>query len=295
MATDYSVGVGFYVTFLYIFLFAGSYFFDQKRPQVSPETSFRVISQSWKPEWSTTLLFTRIVSFCWFLGVAFFGRIVYYDTYKGHGGEYFKWFTHWNIILIWVYFGLASSLSLIRYLGDDRLPTQCQPQPQSRIDRYKLAQAARMIGDVVVINAPMVTIIIYGLLDRDMDFWNMTAHLSNTFLPFVDYTLNADVVQYESYKWNLTFIYIYACFVWIFVAASAISYPYFFLDTSAFGGYTFGVYTGLLLLNGLFYLFVLGVFRGLKLHYLLPNGVKKELLVGVTSGSNVVGPGAMRI
>ena len=284
MASDYSGPLGAYVTVIYLLLFAHYYYIDRRRPQVSPKTCYTVVSQSWNPKWNKVLLVVRLISFCWFFFVAFFARITYYETVKGNGGTYFKWFTHWNIILIWVYFGLTAYLSFLRYIGDDRLPIQC-PSPQN-IDRYTLAGAARTVGDIVVINAPMVTLVIFGILDRELNFWNITGHLTNTFLPFVDYSLNADVIQPESFKWNLTFLYIYACFVWIMVAARIIAFPYFFLDTSAFGAYTFAIYTGVLLLNGIFYILVSGVYRGLKLRYLIPEHLK-QLLTGVDASHGV--------
>ena len=42
-----------------------------------------------------------------------------------------------------------------------------QSELSQNIDRYTLAKVARTVGDVVVINAPMVTVIIFGLLDRE--------------------------------------------------------------------------------------------------------------------------------
>ena len=298
MATDYGGGVAAYVTVLFLILFGVNYHLDSKRRPVSAETTFKITSQSWKALSSRSetanyvLLTTRIISFLWFVSVSFSARLRYYDVVKNRGGEYFKWFTHWNIMILVIYFGIVTLLSMI-HVSDvsvqemhyEQGVLSCYEkfiadklQSISPLHRTKLSKVARAIGNVCCINAPMVTLIIFGFLNPEMEFWNITAHLVQTGIIFTDYTLSADVVHAEGYKWNVLFIYTYSCFVWIFRAAGIISYPYFFLDTGAFGEFAFVIYTGLLILNGIFFFVVYVLFRVVKTKYLVPPDLHGELL-----------------
>ena len=51
--------------------------------------------------WHYALVSTRIISVIWFFSISFCYRIWWYQVIKdGRGAEYFKWYTHWNIMAL---------------------------------------------------------------------------------------------------------------------------------------------------------------------------------------------------
>jgi hypothetical protein len=254
--TDYVGGISALITVQYLAILGFTYWRDSKLPKDDPKLSYTLSSRSRTNNHDALLLFTRTVSLLWFFSVTFGYRLYYYDVIKdGRGGEYFMWFTHWNIMLIVCYFATAAFLSACR-IADvcveekqweqgilscyekvlvDRLYAVSTPTKQA------VAKASRILNDVTFANAFFVTFMIYGLTDREMDFWNVAAHLSNLALTACDNVLSAHISKASSLTWNVTFMYSYVCAVWILRAAGVIKYPYDFIDTTA-GSYMYYLY-----------------------------------------------------
>ena len=192
---------------------------------------------------SKVLFGTRVASFLWFFIVVWIYRWAAFNPN-------YWYFTVWNIILLAIYFLLASICSL-HYLLD----------PDNKAEyKYWLSPAYRQLcaewlktmSDVAGCNAVFVTVVTFGVLDRSMEFWNIAYHLSNSLLMFVDTFQNRIKVEIRSCLSGIIFLYGYCIFAWLLVKAAGIRpWPYFFLKTDSAAAY--GWYIGLLVLYFLFF------------------------------------------
>ena len=235
---------------------------------------------------ANNLLFSwRIFCFLWFFCFAIMGKWIYdaADTGKDPGYWYF---TNWNLILLGIYF-LVTLLCTLQYRIDSRggadndvvsptLPSWWGPTARSR-----LVQLCGVMHDVAGANAIFVTVVALGILDPSPNFWNLTNHLSNTLFMFVELALNKLQARHDNYIWSISWAFVYVCFAWIIVYSGVRKTPYFFLKTVDEPG-AFGWYTGLLMLNALFFWFWVWICRKSK------ELVHRQYDVKTTEGATLV-------
>jgi len=235
--------------FLAILAFCYFYYF-KKYPPVYSETPYQDCGQSaWGKKYqnaNTWLLCWRLFCFCWFFCFAFVAKWIDDATVQKKDPGYW-FFTNWNLILLGVYFGLTSVCSVLSRTD----PTGAGAAYDSPM-YTKLFAAVGALHDVAGANAIFVTVVALGILDPTPSFWNLTNHLSNTLFMFVEMSLNSIKARPHNYVWSIIWAFVYVSFAWIIVSTGTRPVPYFFLNTVDRPA-SFGWYTGLLVINGVFY------------------------------------------
>ena len=237
--------------------------------------------------WSNTALLSwRVFCFLWFFCGAFVAKWSY-DIDQGEDPKYW-YYTVWNLILLGVYFLVASLCSWQYYMdpmdpsvrnsnaSDDNdddaainsssLSTSTSrklPPWWSEALQMRLVTLSNVLYDVAGYNSIFVTLVTFLVLDSSGRFWNVVNHLTNFLFIFVDLLLNDIRPQAYNYFYGLWWIYTYAVFTWIIVGAGVRDWPYTFMSVSKASSII--VYVSLLLLNILLYLlwmFMAGLCKG---------------------------------
>jgi hypothetical protein len=178
----------------------------------------------------------------------------------------YNYFTHWNLILLTVYFFLTTIHSVIYiiskngYLGLTNPPWQDVSHPLKAYpllfgpdNAYeRLCKNTARLHDFAGACAIFVTIVNFGVLDSSTEMWNVVNHLTNSIFIGFDLLNNNIESSMQSYKWCISWIYFFIIFTWGLVDTGMKPWPYFFLDTDSSGVY--GWYEGLLILNFIFFI-----------------------------------------
>jgi len=151
----------------------------------------------------------------------------------------FYMFTVWNIELMSVYFLLASVASW-QYSVDPRNEDASFPWWWDKARRNWVAHTVRVLHSVLGGSALFVTL---SAWQGHGSFWAIQQHLSNSCLLLIEGFQTPYVPRALHFRWTVTFLYVYCCFVWIIVdGTKQYSWPYPFMDTyttplEAYGSY----------------------------------------------------------
>lgn len=217
------------------------------------------------------LLFTRLLSFGYLCGVG-----VFWGLLRSGGWQYF---TTWNLELLSVYYLLSAFLSVVGLVYDD--------------DDVEWSKSIRIIGRIAHVlfqvagaTAILVTVVAFSLLNPEFTFWNSSDHFATLCSILWELCLNGMFVQFEDFRFNVAWAALYLIFIWPVVATGIRSWPYDFLQVNSPA--CFGWYSGLLLVNFLFYCVWFGLSR-LKLRFMSYFKVKSTV-----TGALLEEPGYLR-
>ena len=207
------------------------------------------------------VLATRVGCFSFFFGVAFIWDIVQYDVSSA------KYFTHWNIFLIVLYYGMACMASIYGLLYDRQHNSRSSVQVERKDERVVnleeddelwsihmeyFGYSMQIIFEVAGGTALFVTVVVFTILNPSAEFWNFTDHLFTTISFLVELSLNDLVVRWEHVIFNVLWAMLYLIYIWPAVAEGSVHYwPYGFLQVQ--GASSFGAYTALVVANIGFY------------------------------------------
>ena len=213
--------------------------------------------ESFKPILKYALLVTRFMSFAYILGVSVISNYVITGNFK------WFYFTLWNVELLSFYYFLAlicstigifhsprrSASDVIVNLDDGAKSTESVVWS---VHIVRLGKITHILFEVCSGTAVLVTVINFGILNRDFSFWNTTSHLAPLLSLLLELSLNNMYLRVDHYIYNISWALLYLIFVWPLVALENISfwpYPFLAVDTS----YCYLFYTILVVLDILFY------------------------------------------
>jgi hypothetical protein len=105
---------------------------------------------------------------------------------------------------------------------------------------------------IIAGSACLVTVVAFTTLNPDFEFWNVTLHFITLLTLLIELFLNNMRVRADHYPFNISWLILYAIFIWPVVAMHRIEkWPYFFLKTDTYLCFFF--FNGLIIINILFY------------------------------------------
>jgi hypothetical protein len=110
--------------------------------------------------------------------------------------------------------------------------------------------------------ACLVTVVAFALLNPEFSFWNASLHFVTIAAMVAEMSLNSLFVRLDHFHYNLGWGGVYLIFIWPAVSTGLVKqWPYYFLYTDTY--YSFFWYTGLVLINFIFYLlwYILSEFK----------------------------------
>ena len=242
---------------------------DENLRDCATTVTFKCTYESYSPPLNFFLFITRLLSLGYILGIS----VIAEDFLTKSGG--LLYFTNWNTRLISLYFFLASVCSIFGLIATLRLEVPARSNntdfsdervgismrkhnvvPEQHESNFS-AQVLRGLFEVCGGTSLLITVVAFGLLDPEFEFWNVSSHFVTLVTLLVELCLNAMFVRLDHYIFNITWALLYLIFVWIAVFLDLESWPYYFLDTSSPSrNYA---YSGLLLANFIFYFFWYGL------------------------------------
>lgn len=231
--------------------------------------TFKCTYESYSPPLNHLLFITRLLSLGYILGIS----VIAEDFLAKSGG--LLYFTNWNTRLISLYFFLASVCSIFGLIATLRLEVPASSNNTDFSDervgismrkhdvvpeQLKSASSAQILRGLFEVcggTSLLITVVAFGLLDPEFEFWNVSSHFVTLVTLLVELCLNSMFVRLDHYVFNITWALLYLIFVWIAVSLDLESWPYYFLDTSSPSrNYA---YSGLLLANFIFYFIWYGI------------------------------------
>ena len=232
--------------------------------------------ESYLPNAKYLLFITRVLSLGFILGVSVIANYILV------GRNQWFYFTLWNAELTSVYFLLAVTCSIIGFLyGSKPLSNLCVVKMTSassaRIlwsaEVCRFAHIVRILFEVCGGNALLVMAVAFILLNPEFKFWNVAVHFVVALSLVVEMFMNNMYVRFDHFPLNLAWPALFLIFIWPIVYTGIRDWPYYFLETDT--SYCFLYYTGLLIVNLIFYYIWYG-FSELKF-FLRSNFVKYSL------------------
>jgi hypothetical protein len=261
-------GVVSMITLEMVFIYGMIYLYHTRHPKTinRPEKTFFEMTGTHllheKYEWTNWILCaTRFGSFLYFAILAWGISWARYGA-----NDMYNYFTHWNIVLLTVYFFIASIHSIVYILAKNGLGGITNPPwqdvshplkdyplifgPTNAYERF--CKNTARLHDFAGCCAIFITVVNFGVLDSSTEMWNVVSHLTNSIFIGFDLLNNNIESSMESYKWNISWIYLFIIFTWGIVESGVKPWPYFFLNTDKSAAYAW--YEGLLILNFIFFL-----------------------------------------
>mmetsp|Transcript_19532 Transcript_19532/g.28101 ORF Transcript_19532/g.28101 Transcript_19532/m.28101 type:complete len:256 (+) Transcript_19532:109-876(+) len=205
---------------------------------------FNIVARSrYGKRGNCALLVARLL-FCGWFSVTTLYKYSSNDPNLSSGWHYY---TNWNLILISIYFMLASFISSFDAFRnyDDTFSASI---PALR----RVSLFVGIVYPVICSTAIMVTVLNFTLLDSNLGFWDITSHLTQSIsLIFVEMPLSKALIKPHDVWVVITWPLIYLIFIWPIVATDVREWPYFFLETNR--PTCFIWYTALLLFSILFF------------------------------------------
>lgn len=206
--------------------------------------------------WKILLLFTRILSAFFFLGLT----VIYF--YVVDGGLRWRYFTIWNLELISVYYILASFISICGGFYEDKYVEWSNTMKNT-------ARITHILFEVCGATALFVTVVNFTLLQSSFKFENIVDHFITSLSFLWEMSLNSMFVRCDHLIFNLLWTYLYLTVIWPFVTLShKTNWPYFFLDMK--NPTCIIWYTFFFVLNILFYLIWYSIGK-MKFYHILRN------------------------
>ena len=221
------------------------------------------------PPLNYLLFTTRCLSLGYILGIS----VIAEDILTKSGG--LLYFTNWNTRLISLYFFLASICSVVGLIatlrsevpvrsndtdftvGREGMSIMKRDVTPEQHESTLSAVILRGLFEVCGGTSLLITVVAFGLLDPEFEFWNVSSHFVTMVSLVLELGLNSMFVRLDHYIFNITWALFYLIFVWIIVSCDLVEWPYFFLDTSS--PYRNYAYSGLLVANFSFYLIWYGL------------------------------------
>ncbi|KAL1539349.1 hypothetical protein AAHA92_27978 [Salvia divinorum] len=214
--------------------------------------SWATSSSSIHPVW---LLGFRIVAFCTLLGLILADTIL-------HGVGIFYYYTQWTFTLVTIYFGIASSLSILGCLrccitretkGDHSIVADAEhglfvPPPDTTktssndshnptpvtpsITEYAFQIIFQICAGAVMLTDSVYWLVLYSKED-DITFLVVCMHSMNAVFLLGDTILNALSFPFFRIAYFALWTCVFVIFQWIIHACVSMSWPYTFLDLSS--------------------------------------------------------------
>lgn len=214
-------------------------------------------------DWNWLLLLTRLIFMLFFVGV---GTAWHFEVFpKG-----WNYFTNWNLTIIAFYYTLAFICSLLGFLYRVHNVTnsgstgnhpyywvrdeEVKRESRRGIDMFtlhRLSVVVHILFEMMGATALMITTVNFILLNPQLVFWNMTAHLFTTCSFLVEMSLTRMPVYLLHIPYMLTWSAIFCSFTWIIVAVNVRYWPYPFMPAGDITCLLW--YTGLIVSIYLFY------------------------------------------
>ena len=226
------------------------------------------LSRSCWHEFSTKftilLTITRLVFFVYFVG-----GTIYIYVYS-HGASWI-FFTNWNLLLISLFYLIASIHSVVGLYSEYVHKVDIIKNSIN----WKLYHAVHILFEVSASTAFFVTTVDFILLDSNFEFLNVTQHFLTSLSFLVEISLNSLPVYIEHIWIAITWMVVYVIYAWGMVGSGTLKYwPYDFMELG--NPYCFLWY------NVLF--FVALLFYGMLI---LLDYAKRQLLTHVGLGEDV--------
>lgn len=188
------------------------------------------------------LMCTRLASAAVFLGLG-----VTVNAQLNDGNFDIKFFTNWNVLLVSMYYVLASAASI----SEARSPSATVADEEQRSSQF--AVVLHVLFEVAGSTAFLITVVNFLFLDQDVrDLENTVCHLATSCSFIIEAILNSFAITRAHFIFLILWYLFYISVIWTCVAFSAVqNWPYDFLDTST--PYCFAWYTGLLVAASFFY------------------------------------------
>lgn len=246
-------GVAAMVTIMYSLGLTLVYFWNKAHPRNPDENHFSEVGKSIFarkfPKASMFLLIFRVLGFFYWLGLGWTGKWVRDYVEKGKLPRYYM-FTHWNMILLSVYFcasALASILERWSHVEIKRFPEASYTFRVfawwNATHKQRLSSLVRILFAVCSASALFVSTTAY---DPKGGFWATVGHLTNMIWIFLELVQNPLVIQVQHLSWFMSWCYAYICVIWILVKAwGGQSWPYPFLETYTTAAAAYTTYAGI--------------------------------------------------
>ncbi len=176
--------------------------------------------------WTVVLLATRLCSFAFFFSVP-----TVWFSMREHI-EIYRYFTHWNMLLITLYFLLATVSSMIgiaEQAKEHHFETGATVEWSK--DMFVFGSIVQVLFEVAGGSALFITFVV-TLFMPSFSFWNITDHIVTSAALILELLLNSMMVRTEHVIFNLVWNFIYLLFLWPAVYFHLVaSWPYHFLYT----------------------------------------------------------------
>ena len=249
------------------------------------------------------LLTTRLMSLGYICGVGIW-------NFTNHQWNNLFYFTHWNIIMISVYYCsvvISSIIGLIYHNKqinakamsmDSSFIAVEAPQPNMIELNYnndqnywsihikRLNFIIQILYEIAGASALFVTVVAFTLLNPKFEFWNVSDHFVTSMTFLCEISQNSLIIRWQHVILNMLWAIIYLIYIWPAVSMKNVTnWPYDFLDTSS--GACFVRYLGLFIGNVLFY-FLWYYLSRLKYEYIyIQNNNLKHVLYAHYRGTGV--------
>ena len=188
------------------------------------------------------LAITRLIFFGYFAGA---GTInIYVST---HGASWI-YFTEWNLILVSLFYLIASIHSAIGLYSE--FVHKLEFMEDSIIS--KLFHAVQILFEVGASTAFFITTVNFILLNPEFEFLNVTEHFVTSLSFLVEISLNSLPVHVEHIWIAITWLILYVIYAWGMVGSGTLrNWPYDFMEVE--GPYCFMWYNILFIVALIFY------------------------------------------
>jgi hypothetical protein len=261
------------------FLFLGLMIFLNKKYSTGlffEGKTFDAVSTSVHGDTAAVLLAVfRLMLFGWFCGFAF----IFNFASSPPGWQYY---TNWNVILISIYYMLASVASSIKLYRNYKKDNSAV---SARLENFgKFVGAMHSVAGSAAL---MITAVNFLLLSSDPNIWNLTQH-ATTSISFVmiELPLNNIPVTWLDVIWAALWPMVYLVVIWPVVAEGVREWPYFFLEVDNAGSF---VWYNILYILAILFFFVyygLGQLKEKVLASKLLSSHRRALVVDPAAGSS---------
>ena len=234
---------------------------------IENKITFQNTYESYSPFFQYLLLFTRILSLLYIMGIS----VIFNDLTMDDNKSWF-YFTNWNTKLIALFFLFAVILSILglfhipkeikndSFLSLSSISTNDDENDNDEnIILLRFSKIFHVLFEVCGGSAVLVTVIAFCILDPTLNFWNISTHLITLISIIIELILNNMIVKFNHLPYNLSWAMIYLVFVWVIIFFKLEYWPYFFLKTDTINCYIY--YDSLLLADLFFYTIFYGLSR----------------------------------